>query len=382
VVIDQAGLLQGDRIRACSDDAQLHFPRLLVASNRLGRLEMNYPKLLDKAYAGIRNKPTREQITQWLREYHDNFLLFVYRGQDGSTWGQWHIPKHCLPLHPTNECKRSPTPPQDELAAFQRSYVEHKQTTFDSSDSIEIAPTSQNFAEVRSTSQDCEDVRSVARGIGIGIGSGKGVGKGIGIGKDIGSEPTGSSPIAKLPTNKTGEYFLVKFDAIETWKRLYPAVDIEQELRNIEGWLLSNPQRRKTERGMPNFITTWLSKEQDKGGRKPQGDIHAQNQPSGRKESPSGARNRRSNEGIDAAFEQFGVATGAGAGETDQSGIPAAGDSARNLGAVDAGMDRTGDQVRDGGAGGGPAGSHPGVIVLPHAGGAKAAHRGAETRAG
>lgn len=379
MVIDQAGLLQGDRIRACSDEAQLHFPRLLVASNRLGRLEMNYAKLMDRAYSGIKNRPTKEQITQWLHEYRDNFLLFVYQGPDGARWGQWHIPAQCLPRHPTAECLRSPNPNPEQLAAFQRAYVEYKRSTFDASDSIEIDTTSQNFAEVRSTSQTCAELRRPARGIGIGIG----VGRGIGVGKvSTGSEPSGSSPIASLPTNRKGEYHHVSAEDIDTYRRLYPAVDIEQELRNIEGWCIANSTRRKTLGGMPKFITTWLATEQNRGGRKPQGDIHAPNNASGRKESPASARNRRSNEGIDAVFEQLGVATGAGAGETDQSSIPATGDSDGDVGAVDAGMDRAGDQVRNGGAGGSPAGAHSGVIVLPAAGGAKAAHRGPEARAG
>ena len=45
---------------------------------------------------------------------------------------------------------------------------------------------------------------------------------------------------------------------------LYPNVDVMQELRNIKGWCMSNPTKRKTKRGAMKFVNSWLSKEQDK----------------------------------------------------------------------------------------------------------------------
>ena len=54
---------------------------------------------------------------------------------------------------------------------------------------------------------------------------------------------------------------------IEEWKEAYPAVDIEQELKKMAAWLNANPSRKKTRRGINRFINTWLSREQDKGGR-------------------------------------------------------------------------------------------------------------------
>ena len=49
------------------------------------------------------------------------------------------------------------------------------------------------------------------------------------------------------------------------YKALYPAVDVEQELRNMIGWLDSYPNKRKTASGIKGFITRWLSKEQNGG---------------------------------------------------------------------------------------------------------------------
>ena len=72
-------------------------------------------------------------------------------------------------------------------------------------------------------------------------------------------------PAYALPLND-GSSFPVYETDIAHWGELYPAVDIRQEVRNMIGWLESNPTRKKTKRGVGSFITSWLSREQDKGG--------------------------------------------------------------------------------------------------------------------
>ncbi len=48
--------------------------------------------------------------------------------------------------------------------------------------------------------------------------------------------------------------------------RLYPKVDVKQQFNEMRGWCISNPQKRKTRRGVARFVNSWLSREQDKGG--------------------------------------------------------------------------------------------------------------------
>lgn len=50
------------------------------------------------------------------------------------------------------------------------------------------------------------------------------------------------------------------------WQQLYPAVDVFQELRAMEGWLDANPTKRKTPRGIKRFVNSWLARAQDRGG--------------------------------------------------------------------------------------------------------------------
>lgn len=76
-----------------------------------------------------------------------------------------------------------------------------------------------------------------------------------------GSEPT----VAWLPLN-TGKEYPIYQSAFEEWERLYPAVDVKQELNKMRGWCISNPTKRKTVRGINKFVNGWLSREQDRGG--------------------------------------------------------------------------------------------------------------------
>lgn len=78
-------------------------------------------------------------------------------------------------------------------------------------------------------------------------------------------ETVSTPPVITLPLNDGSEY-LVSQEQCQEWAGLYPAVDVIQQLRGMRGWLLSNPDRRKTRRGINRFITGWLAKEQDRGG--------------------------------------------------------------------------------------------------------------------
>ena len=77
-------------------------------------------------------------------------------------------------------------------------------------------------------------------------------------------EPDSMQPEISLPLN-TGEEFPVLKNSIDEWTNLYPAVDVMQELRNMRGWCLANPTRRKTMSGIERFIVQWLAQEQNSG---------------------------------------------------------------------------------------------------------------------
>lgn len=97
------------------------------------------------------------------------------------------------------------------------------------------------------------------------------------------------SPVSKMDTEKTEpekvetvevepvpsgykiilldkSFYEIPLEKLNFWKESYPAVDVEQEIRNMEAWADANPIKRKTRNGVVRFITNWLKREQDKGG--------------------------------------------------------------------------------------------------------------------
>lgn len=76
-------------------------------------------------------------------------------------------------------------------------------------------------------------------------------------------------PVISLPLND-GTFFNVSENDMAKWSQLYPNVDVLQQLRNMVGWCDANPTKRKTRGGIKRFITAWLAREQDRGGKAPQ----------------------------------------------------------------------------------------------------------------
>lgn len=83
------------------------------------------------------------------------------------------------------------------------------------------------------------------------------------------AEPSALAPaVVRLPTNRfkaTSEEVPVSQTETDDYAKTFPAVDVPQQLREMRRWLVDHPDRRKTARGMANFINSWLSREQDKG---------------------------------------------------------------------------------------------------------------------
>lgn len=89
--------------------------------------------------------------------------------------------------------------------------------------------------------------------------------------KEYCAEPQAADapPVISLPLND-GTFFDVSENDRAKWSQLYPNVDVLQQLRNMVGWCDANPTKRKTRGGIRRFITAWLAREQDKGGKAPQ----------------------------------------------------------------------------------------------------------------
>jgi hypothetical protein len=120
-IINPEGFFNGDRLRRCSNAAQLHWPRLFLASDGFARLEINYARIIGRAYATFNPIPTEEELLVFIREYSQNHLLFLYQ-VGGPMWGQWDTQSEFLPRYKTAQDRRSPIPPEPAFTAWKRSY--------------------------------------------------------------------------------------------------------------------------------------------------------------------------------------------------------------------------------------------------------------------
>lgn len=87
--------------------------------------------------------------------------------------------------------------------------------------------------------------------------------------KEKESKTEDNSPVVGNVTLNDGTTYGVTEKALSELQSLYPAVNAEQELRNIIGWCNANPKNRKTRSGVMRFINSWFSRTQNsarKGG--------------------------------------------------------------------------------------------------------------------
>lgn len=82
-----------------------------------------------------------------------------------------------------------------------------------------------------------------------------------------GHAPQVIDPVAfELPLNVAGEVYPITEGMIAKLVPLYPAVNVRECIGTALGWLIGNPENRKTKAGVMRFVTSWLAKEQNRGG--------------------------------------------------------------------------------------------------------------------
>jgi hypothetical protein len=122
-ILDYDGLVNGERIKACSDSARLAFPYFLAAANTCSRFELDFARLCH-IFQNFKKPFKEEQIAEFIKEYTDEYLLFTYAAEDGSYWGQ--IDTKWLPTYQKEADKKTPAPDPAEYARWQEKYAEKK----------------------------------------------------------------------------------------------------------------------------------------------------------------------------------------------------------------------------------------------------------------
>src|SRR5271170_5479227 len=116
VMTNPKHLFFSERVAACSDAAQMHYPRMLLSTNTLSRSELSPGTIRRTCYATIRNPPSDEELSSYQREYFQNHLLFIYADPEtGSLWGQWLVPQMYQTNYQTADDKRTPAPDEKQI---------------------------------------------------------------------------------------------------------------------------------------------------------------------------------------------------------------------------------------------------------------------------
>lgn len=81
-----------------------------------------------------------------------------------------------------------------------------------------------------------------------------------------------------LPLNN-GKYYTPDDSKITDWMNVFQCVDILQEFKKMRLWLDDNTQKRKTQRGINRFVSSWLGRCQDNKPKQSR-DVETYNKPS------------------------------------------------------------------------------------------------------
>lgn len=66
---------------------------------------------------------------------------------------------------------------------------------------------------------------------------------------------------ARLPL-LNNQFYIIYTDEVEHYKEQFPAIDVEQELRNAIAWMEANPKNKK--KNGKRFLTNWLLRKQER----------------------------------------------------------------------------------------------------------------------
>jgi hypothetical protein len=171
-VIDPTGLFQGQRLAACSDLAQLYWPRLYSAANGYGRLELHLPSIISRCFRTFHQPPTEGQLWAIFEEYVANYLAMPYRA-DGHFWLLFMTEDKYLKNYKTHEDEQSPAPSKASVDKFKKQYTEWKSNRPESQSPNGFTNLSEIFQK---SFGELSEEFSHGIGVGVGVGEGKGDG--------------------------------------------------------------------------------------------------------------------------------------------------------------------------------------------------------------
>ena len=79
--------------------------------------------------------------------------------------------------------------------------------------------------------------------------------------------PPEEPAVLEFPCDGNPSAWRLTGSQLAEWGKLFPSLDLLAECRAALAWVLADPSRRKTARGMPKFLVGWFSRSQNRGGK-------------------------------------------------------------------------------------------------------------------
>ncbi len=217
------------------------WPRFLLLSDDWGCFNAD-PEVVKGIIFPKRKEMTAEKVKELLNEYNGAGLLFLWKDETGREWGFFiSFNSH------HNFCNTSSV---DEAGK----YTKHRRKTPEPPKQ----PLKDYFATLSDTFRHFTTNSLIPKPIP----------KPIPIPKpntDSATAPDNSEIILKYPCIKD-EIYELRQNKINEYIESYPAVNVLFECKKARQWCIDNKTKRKTLKGMPKFINSWLARAQDRGG--------------------------------------------------------------------------------------------------------------------
>lgn len=202
-------------------DAEILYTRLIVSVDDFGRTDAR-PLMIKALCFPIRLRATADKCMQWLKLLQEVGLISIY---DIDSKPYLQITKWDNKPRATHSKYPAPTP--DVYSCPQMLPANREPLTVNREPEQTLAPS------------DCEKPQS--------------------------SSPTDPvNGFAAIPLADKSEYRIPQTLLTEL-EAAYPAVDVPSTLREIRAWCLTNPEKRKTPRGVGRFLNRWFERVQNHG---------------------------------------------------------------------------------------------------------------------
>lgn len=161
-IIDPEGLFSGERLAACSDLAQLYWPRCFLGANGYARLELSYKSVISKIFRNFQKPPEKDTLWAVFQEYEKNCLAILYQVETtGVWWCEFATSEKWLRRYKTAKDRNSPAPSREVRDQFQNRL---------------LAWRNDNRLPYQPFQKISEDFGKFPLGVGVGVGDGVGVG--------------------------------------------------------------------------------------------------------------------------------------------------------------------------------------------------------------